>query len=153
MIDLKRRVLLTLLIGFFCAPNVCAVSAGMTDTFDNDAQSWGFGGGPFGPVSTELAHTSTGVDESFVTIESTGIVGPQGKPTTLNRVRWAGGYIAEGIAGITMDVNRLMLGVDDDNIDMELKLFLANTGFSLLAVTTASVTVSAGSVGNRSIFL
>ena len=53
-----------------------AVSAGMTDTFDNDAQSWSFGGGPFGPVSTELAHTSTRVDEGFVTIEFTGIVGP-----------------------------------------------------------------------------
>jgi hypothetical protein len=71
MTDLNRRVLLTLLMGFFCAPNVFAVSAGMTDTFENDAQSWGFGGGPFGPVSTELA-----IHQGFVTIESTGIVGP-----------------------------------------------------------------------------
>jgi hypothetical protein len=50
-----------------------------------------------------------------------------------------------------MDVNRLMLGVDDDNIDMGLKLFLANFDFSLIDVTTTSVTVNAGS-GWQSIY-
>lgn len=102
-----------------------AVTVGLVDDFeDGSVEGWSVNllGMALHPAPPQNMVTGgpDGANDNYLYLTSVGGSGPGSRLVAINTAQWAGDYLAEGVAGISMDVNNF------SGTDLYLRLYLEN---------------------------
>lgn len=126
------------------ASSALAVTIGQKDDFeDGTTANWVvslFGAPHPAPPQNVATGGPAGADDNYLRLTALGGQGPGSRLAVINNVQWTGSYTAAGAAAISLDVNNL----GATNLTLRLQLS-GPADLSNVAVTTAAVTVPAGS--------
>jgi hypothetical protein len=127
-------------------PDVSAISAGQTDTFQDGTTADWLNGGTMQPQNISTGGPA-GAGDRFMELTADGS-GANGRLTVLNRTQWLGDYVATGVNEIDLDLNNF------SDVTLSIRLAFKSGTFSGAPgyVTTIAFTLAPNSGWQHAVF-